>query len=256
VDVTFSALSANYDLNLQTNQIEDFIAARVELILLGAADSKGIAPAVKKARAAGIIVVAVVVSAEGGVSATVMSDNLQAGRLVAEFTAKKLGGKGRVVIINGPPVSAVIDRVRGAEEVFRKHPGIEIVSRDQNAGGHRMGGMTVATDLLTANPQLDAIFAINDPTALGAALAVRQARREKVFVVGVDGAPDAEKALQDNKSAFLATAAQDPFAMAAKAVEVGYGILQGQAPTADPLLVPVSLVTRDNIANYKGWTSQ
>jgi ribose transport system substrate-binding protein len=253
---TFSAVSANYDLNLQTNQMEDFIAAKVDLILLGAADTKGIAPAVRKARAAGIIVVAVDVAAEGGVSATVMSDNLQAGRIAAEFVAQKLGGKGRVVIINGPPVSSVMDRVRGAEEVFRKHSGIRILSRDQNAGGNRMGGMTVATDLLTANPELDAIFAINDPTGLGAALAVRQARRDKVFVVGVDGAPDAEKALKDSKSAFLATAAQDPYAMAGKAVEVGFGLLQGRPPTTDPLLVPVSLVTRENISTYKGWTSK
>src|SRR5690242_10996622 len=50
--VKFSAVSSNYDLNLQTNQIEDFIAAKVDLIVLGAADSKGIAPAVRKARAA------------------------------------------------------------------------------------------------------------------------------------------------------------------------------------------------------------
>jgi ribose transport system substrate-binding protein len=116
--------------------------------------------------------------------------------------------------------------------------------------------MNVATNLLTANPQLDAIFAINDPTGLGAALAVRQARRDKVFVVGVDGAPDAENALKDDKSAFLATAAQDPFAMAAKAVEVGFGILQGRAPATDPLLVPVTLITRENVASYKGWTSK
>lgn len=102
--VRFSGVSANYDLNLQTNQIENFIAAKADLILLGAADSKGIAPAVRKARAAGIVVIAVDVAAEGGVSATVMSDNLQAGRLAAGFVARKLGGKGQVVIINGPPV--------------------------------------------------------------------------------------------------------------------------------------------------------
>lgn len=254
--VSFSAVSANYDLNLQTNQIEDFLAAKVDLIILGAADTKGIAPAVRKARAAGVVVVAVDVAAEGGVSATVMSDNVQAGRLAAEFVARRLGGSGQVAIINGPPVSAVVDRVRGAEEVLARHPGIRIVSRDQNAGGNRMGGMNVATDLLTAHPQLDAIFAINDPTGLGAALAIRQARRERVFVVAVDGAPDAEKALRDERSAFLATAAQDPFAMAAKAVEVGYGLLQGRAPDHDPLLVPVSLVTRDNLGTYQGWTAR
>jgi ribose transport system substrate-binding protein len=254
--VSFSAVSANYDLNLQTNQIEDFLAAKVDLIILGAADTKGIAPAVRKARAAGVVVVAVDVAAEGGVSATVMSDNVQAGRLAAEFVARRLGGSGQVAIINGPPVSAVVDRVRGAEEVLARHPGIRIVSRDQNAGGNRMGGMNVATDLLTAHPQLDAIFAINDPTGLGAALAIRQARRERVFVVAVDGAPDAEKALRDERSAFLATAAQDPFAMAAKAVEVGYGLLQGRSPDRDPLLVPVSLVTRDNLGTYQGWTAR
>ncbi len=254
--LTFSAMSANYDLNFQTNQIEDFIAAKVELILLGASDTKGIAPAVRKARAAGIVVIAVDVAAEGGVSATVMSDNVQAGRLAAGFVVEKLGGKGRVVIINGPPVSAVTDRVAGAEAVFKQHRGIQVLSRDQNAGGNRMGGMNVMTDLLTAYPELDAVFAINDPTGLGAALAIRQARRENVFVVGVDGAPDAEKALRDPKSVFLATAAQDPFAMAGKAVEVGYAILQGEKPATDPLLVPVSLVTRENIGRYQGWTAK
>lgn len=254
--VKFSALSANYDLNQQTNQIEDFIASKVDLLLLNAADTRGIAPAVRRARAAGIIVVAVDVAAEGGVSATVMSDNVQAGRLAAGFVVDKLGGKGRVVIINGPPVSAVTDRVAGAESVFRQNPGITILSRDQNAGGNRMGGMSVMTDLLTAFPQVDAVFAINDPTGLGAALALRQARRDDVFVVGVDGAPDAEKALRDPKNAFLATAAQDPFAMAAKAVEVGYELLQGRPPASDPLLVPVTLITRENVERYQGWTAR
>ena len=255
-DVTFSAVSSAYDLNVQMNQMEDFIASKVDLIILNAADSKGIAPAVKKARAAGITVVAVDVAAEGGVDATVMSDNVQAGRLAAEFLVKKLGGKGRVVIINGPPVSAVIDRVTGADQVFKANPGIQVVSRDQNAGGNRMGGMNAMTDLLTAHPQLDAVFAINDPTALGAALAIRQARRANVFVVGVDGAPDAEKALKDSKNALLATSAQDPFAMAAKAVEIGFEIRQGRKPATPLTLIPVTLVTRENVAQYQGWTSK
>lgn len=254
--VQFTAVSSNYDLNLQMNQMEDFVAARVDLIVLNAADTKGIAPAIRKARAANIIVVAVDVAAEGGVNATVMSDNRQAGALAAQFLVEKIGGKGNVIIVNGPPVSAVIDRVKGAEAVFAKSPALKILSRDQNAGGNRMGGMNVTTDLLTAHSQIDAIFAINDPTALGAALAVQQARRTGIVIAGVDGAPDAGKALKDAKSPFLATAAQDPFAMAAKAVEVGYDLLQGKKPATDLILIPVALVTRDNIATYKGWTSQ
>lgn len=254
--VSFTAVSAGYDLNQQTNQIEDFIAAKVDMIVLNAVDTRGIAPAVQRARAAGIVVIAVDVAAEGGVSATVMSDNVQAGRLGAEFIVKKLGGRGQVVIINGPPVSAVIDRIAGAEEVFKRHPEIRILSRDQNAEGHRMGGLKVMTDLLVAYPEVNAVFAVNDPCGLGAALALRQARRDNVFVVGVDGAPDAEKALRDSKSTFLATAAQDPYTMAAQAVAVGYTILQGGRPERDPLLVPVTLVTRENIAGYQGWTGK
>jgi ribose transport system substrate-binding protein len=254
--VKVSAVSSGYDLNQQANQIDDFIAAKVDLIVLNAADSKGIAPAVKKARAAGIQVVAVDVAAEGGVGATVMSDNLQAGRLAATRLVEQLGGKGKVVIINGPPVSAVRDRVAGAEAVFKSHPGITVMSRDQNAGGNRMGGMNVMSDLLTAHPDLAGVFAINDPTALGAVLALRQARRDGVVVVGVDGAPDAEKALRDPKGGLAATAAQDPFSMAAKAVEVGAALLRGEKLPSENILVPVTLVTRDNIGSYRGWTSR
>jgi len=254
--VKVTAVSSGYDLNQQTNQMEDFIAAKVDLIVLNAADTKGIAPAVRKARAAGIVVVAVDVAAEGGVNATVMSDNVQAGRVAAEYLVKRLNGKGSVVIINGPPVSAVADRVSGAEAVFRATPGIRLLSRDQNAGGNRQGGMNVMTDLLTAHPQIDAVFAINDPSGLGAALALRQARRENVIVAAVDGAPDAEKALRDEKNAFAASAAQDPFTMAGKAVEVGFGILQGRPAPEGRVLVPVSLITRDNIAGYRGWTNK
>jgi ribose transport system substrate-binding protein len=254
--VKVTAVSSGYDLNQQTNQMEDFIAAKVDLIVLNAADTKGIAPAVRKARAAGIVVVAVDVAAEGGVNATVMSDNVQAGRLAAEFLVRRLGGKGEVVIVNGPPVSAVADRVAGAEAVFKANPGIRVLSRDQNAGGNRQGGMNVMTDLLTAHPKVGAVFAINDPSGLGAALALRQARRDDVVVAAVDGAPDAEKALQDARSAFAATAAQDPFTMAGKAVEVGFSILQGRPAPSERVLVPVSLVTRENIAGYRGWTNK
>jgi ribose transport system substrate-binding protein len=79
--VKFTAESSNYDVNNQTNQMDNFVSSGVSLILLNAADSKGIAPAVIRAKAAGIIVVAVDVGAEGGVDATVTSNNKQAGEL-------------------------------------------------------------------------------------------------------------------------------------------------------------------------------
>jgi hypothetical protein len=133
--VKFSAESSNYDVNNQTNQMDNFVSSGANLILLNAADSKGIAPAVMRAKAAAITVVAVDVGAEGGVDATVTSNNKQAGELDGKYVADRLKGKGNVVIVNGPPVTAVTDRVAGFLEEIKKHPDIRVLSQDQNAGG-------------------------------------------------------------------------------------------------------------------------
>jgi len=253
-DVKFTSLSSNYDLKNQIEQMSNFISSGVDLIVLGAANSRGIAPAVKRARAAGIVVVAVDVGAEGGVDATVMSDNKQAGEEAGQYISDKLKGKGQVVIVNGPPVTSVQDRVAGALSVFKKYPAIKILSQDQNALGTPEGGLRVMTDLRTAYKHLDAVFAINDPTALGCDLAAKQAGRSDFFIVGVDGSPDAVVALNSKQSLFDATAAQDPNAIAQKAVEVGYDIMQGKKPEKNIILIPARLITRDNVNEYTGWT--
>jgi ribose transport system substrate-binding protein len=253
-DVKFTSLSSNYDLKNQIEQMSNFISSGVDLIVLGAANSRGIAPAVKRARAAGIVVVAVDVGAEGGVDATVMSDNKQAGEEAGQYISDKLKGKGQVVIVNGPPVTSVQDRVAGALSVFKKYPAIKILSQDQNALGTPEGGLRVMTDLRMTYQHLDAVFAINDPTALGCDLAAKQAGRSDFFIVGVDGSPDAVVALNSKQSLFDATAAQDPYAMAQKAVEVGYDIMQGKKPEKNIILIPARLITRDNVNEYTGWT--
>ena len=252
--VKFQSESSNYDVNNQTNQIDNFIASGANLILLNAADSKGIAPAVVRAKAAGVTVVAVDVGAEGGVDATVTSNNKQAGQLDGKFVADRLKGKGQIVIVNGPPVTAVTDRVAGFLEEVKKSPDIKILSQDQNAGGSRDGGLRVMTDLLTAFPKIDAVFAINDPTAIGCDLAAKQAQRKDFFIVGVDGAPDVVPSLKDPDSLIMASAAQDPYTMAGKAVEIGYDIMNGKKPAQELTLIPVDLITKDNVAQYKGWT--
>ncbi len=252
--VKFQSESSNYDVNNQTNQMDNFVASGASLILLNAADSKGIAPAVMRAKAAGVTVVAVDVGAEGGVDATVTSNNKQAGQLDGKFVADRLKGKGQIVIVNGPPVTAVTDRVAGFLEEIKKSPGIKILSQDQNAGGSRDGGLRVMTDLLTAFPKIDAVFAINDPTAIGCDLAAKQAQRKDFFIVGVDGAPDIVPSLKDKDSLVAASAAQDPYTMAGKAVDIGYDAMNGKKAAQELTLIPVDLITKDNVDQYKGWT--
>jgi ribose transport system substrate-binding protein len=241
-NVRFTVVSSGYDLNQQFNQLENFIAAKTDLIILNAGDSKGIAPAVEKAKQAGSIVIAVDTGASGGVDATITSNNLQAGQVGCQYIADRLKGKGNVVIINGPPVSSVIERVKGCEESLAKYPNIKLRSKDQNAEGSRDGGLRVMTDLLTSFPKLDAVFAINDPCGIGAELAAKQAKRSDFFIVGVDGAPEAKEAIADKTSLFVATAAQDPLGMTRKAVQVG-----------NDILIPVKLITRENVSQYKAW---
>jgi ribose transport system substrate-binding protein len=98
-----TSVSADYDLSKQFSQIDNFIAAGVDLILINAVDPKAIASAVKKAQAAGIKVVAVDVSA-AGVDATVQTDNVEAGKLACQFIVDKLSGKGNVrTVLRSPP---------------------------------------------------------------------------------------------------------------------------------------------------------
>jgi ribose transport system substrate-binding protein len=248
-----TAVSADYDMSKQFTQIDNFIAAHVDMILLNAADPKAIEPAVKKARAAGIVVIAVDVAAAGA-DATVQTNNVQAGELSCGFIVKKLNGKGNVVIENGPPVSAVLDRVKGCKSVLAKSPDIKILSDDQDAKGSREGGMAAMQGYLTRFPKVDAVFAINDPQAVGSDLAAKQLHRKDFFITSVDGAPDIETALKSD-TLVQASASQDPWAMAQNAVTIGYDIMNGKKPANPIMLMPSTLVTRDNVASYKGWTA-
>src|SRR5690554_4711779 len=130
-NVKITSVSADYDLNKQVSQIDSFIAAGVDIIMLNAVDASAIAPAVKKAKDAGIVVAAFDVSAPGA-DVTVMTNNVKAGEIACQYIVDELNGQSNVIIINGPQSSSIIDRVKGCKSVFEKHSGINILSDDQN----------------------------------------------------------------------------------------------------------------------------
>ena len=252
-NVTVNTASADYDLNKQFTQIDNFIASGVDMILLNAADAKAIAPAVKRAQAAGIVVVAVDVAAAGA-DATVQTDNVQAGEIACQYIVEKLDGKGDVIIQNSNQVSAVVDRVDGCRSALAKAPEIKVLSDDQNGQGSREGGLAVMQGHLTRFPHVDAVFTINDPQAIGSDLAAKQLGRSEFFITSVDGAPDIETALEGN-TLIQASASQDPYRMAQIAVETGYRIMNGEKPADPMILMEPKLITRDNVGGYKGWSA-
>jgi ribose transport system substrate-binding protein len=253
-DARVTVVASDYDLNKQASQMDNFVAAGADLILLDAVDPNAVTPAVKRAQAAGVVVVGVDEVAKGE-DATVVTDNVRAGEMSCQVIVDRLHGRGDVVIVNGPQVSSVVARIKGCGQAFAKAPGIHVLSSEQDAKGSRDGGLSVMQGLLTRFPHLDAAFAINDPSAIGASLAMRQLRRTDMFITSVDGSPDIEGALKDPSTKILASASQDPYAMAVRGVELGNDILHGNRP-ADPIeLMPPQLITPENVARYTGWSA-
>ncbi|WP_431801057.1 substrate-binding domain-containing protein [Halobacillus andaensis] len=245
--------AADADLAKQTSQIEDFITQGVDLILLNAVDSEGIAGAVAQADAAGIPVISVDVGADGGIDGTVTSDNYQAGVLAAEYMIEDLDGKGNVVVIDGPPVTAVKDRIAGFEDTI-EGTDVEVIAK-QNGEGNREKGLQVMESILQANEEgtIDAVFANNDPVAIGAEIAQHQAEREDEFyIVGVDGSPDVIEAMSKEGSTIAGTSAQHPDEMVKEAMDVGLQVLDGEE-VEEIVKIPVDLITQDNLDSYEGW---
>jgi ribose transport system substrate-binding protein len=248
-----TAVSSDYDLNKQFTQIDNFIAAGAQVIMVNAADPVAIAPALMKAHNAGIAIGAFDVAATGA-DVTVMTDNVLAGKDSCQYIVDHLKNKtGNVVIVNGPQVSSVIDRVNGCEDVLKANPGIKILSDSQNAMGSRDGGFASGQSLLTRFAQIDAVFAINDPTAIGFELAAKQQNRKEFFITSVDGAPDIVPEIKNKDGLIKASAAQDPYGMAAKAYAYAVDIVNGKAPPAKVVLLKPTLITIDNVASYGGW---
>jgi len=149
-----------------------------------------------------------------------------------------LNGKGKVAILDHPEVESVLMRTKGFLEETAKAPGIQIVAR-LPGGGARDKSFAAAQDILQAHPDLDAIFAINDPSALGAIAAIEKAGKTgTVKVIGFDGQPEARQAVKDGK--MYATVLQHPRQIATATIDAIASYLSGeQVPPQN--LIPTAL---------------
>lgn len=231
-----------YDLKRQMRQLNEFIERQVDLIILTATDEYKIAPVVARAQRAGIKVIAVDVNAQGA-DATITTDNVQAGMVACERLAKEIGYQGQFVIINGVSVSSVLERVAGCKSAINRYPNITLLSDRLNGTGSREGGMEAMVYLMEEYDHLDAVFAINDPTAYGALMAAEQAGRNEFLLASVDGSNFAIDAIQQ-PNVWIATAVQRPSLMAETAVEMGIALLNGEDIRQRFILIPAQLATK------------
>ena len=234
----------------QVQQVESFIAQKVDVIILNPCEVEASSPAVDKALAAGIPIVNVNSETRSTPTAFVGSRDEDAGRIAMEYIAKRLGGKGEVVMMHGFMGQAgQIKRDAGAREVLSKTPGLKLIA-DQTAEWDRAKGMALMENWIQSyGNRINAVFGQNDEMAMGALIALEQAKRkDKVIVVGVDAIADAIVALRDGR--LDATVFQDAKGQGETAVETAVKIVRKQAYDRQAM-IPFQLVTRENVAQFK-----
>lgn len=205
-DYDVAITSCEFDVARQRNQVSDFLVRNVAAIILAPCDSRAIGTSIREANQAGIPVFTADIASlaeNATVVSHVATDNYEGGRRAAEAVLEAIDRNGRVAIIDHPEVESVIMRTRGFRDAIDEANGsganITIVAQ-LPGGGVKDRAFRVAEDILQAHADLDAIFAINDETALGAVAAIEKAgRRDRVQVVGFDGTLEARRNIRDGK---------------------------------------------------------
>jgi len=232
----------------QIDQIQDFIERKVSAIFLNPVDWHLIEPALRAAKRAGIPIINVdtPVYNQELIDCLVMSDNYKAGELIALDLVKRKSSA-RIALIDHLSAKSAIDRADGFKNIIQKYNNYNIVARYSSDGNieQALSGMEA---ILKEVPNIDVVFATNDPSAMGAIAALESANLVgKVLVYGIDGAPYAKQMIFESK--MTATAAQSPVEIGRVSAEMAYKLLQGKR-IDKIVLVPIFLINKENVKNY------
>lgn len=246
------ALSADLDPAKQNSQLSDFVAQGYDAIFLNPADSKSAGEGVKKAHKAGVPVFTFDVDvsddeAKNLVLSHIGSDNYQGGQLAGESMMKVTGDKGKVAIIGYPEAMSAFLRAKGFKDYLKAHNSNLQIVTELSGKGNRNDGYAVATDILQAHPDIVGIFAVNDPSGLGAYSAlVKAGKTEQIAVIAFDASPAGKQAVFEKK--LYDSPQQFPREMAAGTVNAFLKYLNGeQVPKT--IFIPCKHYYYENAAN-------
>jgi ribose transport system substrate-binding protein len=234
----------------QADQIANFITQKVDVIIVNPTDSDAVVPSVQKANDAQIPIIALDRAANGGTLASyIASNNVDAGKQGAQLLLRAVGQNAKVAMLIGiPGASAARDRGQGFTDAIANssvNTKAATLVAQQSANFDRSQALNVAQNILTANPDITGFFAQNDEMALGAVQAIKaRGLSGKVFVVGVDGVPDALDAIKSGD--MYGSIAQQPDVMGQLGVQTAVKILSSQTPEKQTD-VPLKVVTKDNV---------
>ncbi|MBV8813179.1 MAG: sugar ABC transporter substrate-binding protein [Verrucomicrobia bacterium] len=253
--VSLDIQSGNGELATEVAVVQQFMAKRVDMILLTPSDAKGIVPVVRQATAAGIPVMAVNNRVDTSSGAKVVTyvgvDDVNFGRQQGELLASAVGSRGKVAYIMGKlGTSAQIDRRAGLMEALKKYPDIQILQA-QSADWDNAKALAVTQDFLSRYPKgsLDAIICQGPEGVTGASFAKQSGRTDVKFILG-DYPADVRNAIMSGT--VYGTVDQDPMPQGVNAVEDAVKWLDGKTSEVQQPnhYLPLPIVTKDNVDKF------
>lgn len=227
--------SAGGDVSTQANQMQQYVNSKVNAIIIVPVQADSLQPQVAAAKAAGIPVIDVNTALSGAdLSASVQPDDVAAGEQEATMMMEKLGGKGNVVILEGPLGSSPqIGRGKGIQNVLDKNPNVKVLAKD-TANWKRDQAVNKMSNWVSAfSGDINGVISQNDDMALGALQAMREAGVTNVPVVGIDGIEDGLKAVESG--AMIGTSLQHGTVELAAGLAVAAKIARGEDVNKKPL---------------------
>lgn len=241
---------AKGDVALQVQQVDDFINQGVDAIILNPVDTQGVLPMINAAKNAGIPLIFVNRKPEvplTGAMAYVGSDSALSGKMQIEALAKLMNYRGNIAILMGALSNEEArERTRAVEAFVAQHKEMKVVEK-QTAKWQRNEAVDVVSAWVLNGTPVNAIVANNDEMAIGAIMALNQARKKNVLVAGIDGTPDGLQFIKNGEMAV--TVFQDARAQVTGAVKVASQLLNKQK-TENYHWIPYQTVTKENYAQF------
>lgn len=241
------------DLNKQISQIQEFVTAGKDAIIVYPGDPEGIGPSIKAADRAGIPVFTVNLALEKSipVKAFVGADDKDYGRKQGQMLVKAIGEEGNVgLVMGGLGTSAQILRTEGLMEVIASHPKINVIEK-QSDGWQAEKTLALTQDWVNKHPkgELDAIV-VQGPEAMGAITwAHDNGRKEIKWILG-DYPTELKAPIADGR--VFGTVSQDPAEQGREVLKAAYEWLRGDKSKVKPeMFTPLPVVTKENVAKME-----
>lgn len=242
------------DPELQNEQIQELINAQVDAVFLSPVDQEKVTPALEALEEAGIPVINVDTKVKDTerIDAFVGSDNRNAGYVCGKDLKERCPEGGKVVILECPSINSVNERITGFEEAIA-NSGFEVLGRVDVEADSEKAKVSMQT-FLQEHPEIDAVMCGNDPIALGALAAVKEAGRTDLLIYGIDGSPEAKAEIAKEGSQLIGTGAQSPINIGKSAVKTAIAILE-EKDYKKEILEETFLIKRENVELYgvDGW---